>query len=60
MKKKIPLASILSFLLLIGIGGVFSYIHVWKLYGEHQKLWEYRRLQPDILPSSETLRALSV
>lgn len=60
MKRKISLASILSFLLLIGIGGVFSYIHTHKLYHEHQKLWDYRRLQPDILPSAEVLQVLSV
>jgi hypothetical protein len=60
MKRKISLASILSFLLLIGIGGVFSYIHTHRLYREHEQLWDYRRLQPDILPSAEALRVLSV
>lgn len=60
MKKKVNFASLVSFLLLLGIGGVFSYTHTHFLYKEHEKLWDYRRLQPDILPSAESIRILSV
>lgn len=60
MKRKVNFASLFSFLLLLGIGGVFSYIHSQVLYNEHEELWDYRRLQPEILPSAESIRILSV
>ena len=60
MKKNRLISSIITFCIAIGIGVFFSYVHVWKLYGEHAKLWEYRRLQPDIIPSAQSLQILSV
>lgn len=60
MKKNRIISSIITFCIIIGIGGFFSYVHISKLYGEHTKLWEYRRLQPDIIPSAQSLEILSV
>lgn len=42
------------------IGGIFSYLSSGKLYVQYQSLWNYRRLHPDIMPPTESLRALSV
>lgn len=60
MNKNIPFASIFSFCVLIGIGGVFSYLHAGRPYTEYRQLWEYRRLHPQFTLSAPALKVVSV
>ena len=58
--QKPSVTSVLSFVFLLGIGGVFSYLHTSAPYGQYRLLSEYRRLHPDIMPSTRALQVLSV
>ncbi|MFZ2336866.1 MAG: hypothetical protein WAW59_00960 [Patescibacteria group bacterium] len=60
MKKRKYFPSIVIFTFLIGMGLFFSYTNTGKLYSQYQSLWDYRRLHPDIIPSAQALRILSV
>lgn len=60
MTHKSYILSLLPIVIILSIGGVFSYINSSHLYTQHQKLWEYRRLTPEILPSPLALRVLAV
>ncbi len=43
----------------IGIAIFASYIHSTRLYMQHAALWDYRRMHPDIIPSTNTLQTLA-
>jgi hypothetical protein len=60
MSKLRIFISFLIFSGLIGIGYFFSYIHTQSLYTNYKNHWDYRRLSPDILPSSQAMQLLAV
>lgn len=60
MKKKVLISSLILVSSLCAIGGIFSYLSSGKLYMQYQSLWDYRRLHPDIMPPTESLKALSI
>jgi hypothetical protein len=45
---------------ILGAFWIFSTLSTGMLYAEYDKLWDYRRLHPDLLPSAQTIQISSV